>query len=60
MNLGCVYMVIIGRLNPTFVGPFPFAMDWARSIDFPKAPIHSVISPYKIIMSKTLFYNSTK
>jgi hypothetical protein len=29
-------------------------MDWARSIDFPKAPIHSVISPYKIIMSKNI------
>ncbi len=60
MNFSCVYMVVIGRLNPTFVGPFPFVMDWARSIDFPKAPIHSVISPYKIIMSKTLFYNFTK
>ncbi len=54
MNLGYVYMVVIGRLNPTFVGPFPFVMDWARSIDFPKAPIHSVISPYKIIMSKNI------
>lgn len=50
MDLGCVYMVVIGRLNPTFVGSFPFAMGWARSIDFPKAPIHSVISPYKTIM----------